>query len=144
MEQPSKPSRVLLLGATGNLGSRLLPTLLAHRHAVIAFVRSPTKLASLIAPSLLSHSDLTVVEGDATDSSAIRRAIVLHDCDAIADVAGNQVAPWKEPVLERIVGAVVDAAVKVGRERGRPLRAWVIGGMGSLRYPGTDRHLIQA
>jgi hypothetical protein len=85
-----------------------------------------------------------VIEGDATDSSAIRRALLDHDCDAIADVAGNQVSPWKEPVLGRIVGAAVDAAVKVGRERGRPLRVWAIGGMGSLRYPGTDRYLIQA
>lgn len=86
---------------------------------------------------------MTIIEGDATDSSAIRRALLDHDCDAIADVAGNQVAPWKEPVLERIVRAVVDAAIAVGRERGRPLRIWVIGGLGSLRYPGKDRHLIQ-
>jgi uncharacterized protein YbjT (DUF2867 family) len=143
MEQLPKPSRILLLGATGNLGSRLLPALLAHHHTVIALVRSQTKLASQMAPSLLSHSDLTLIEGDATDSSAIYHALQGHDCDAIVDVAGNQVAPWKEPVLERIVRAVVDAAVAVGTERGRPLRVWVIGGMGLLRYPGTGDHMIQ-
>jgi hypothetical protein len=41
------------------------------------------------------------------------------------------------------VRAVVDAAVAVGRERGRPLRVWVIGGMSSLGYPGTEGRLIQ-
>jgi uncharacterized protein YbjT (DUF2867 family) len=148
MDDSPKPHRVLLLGATGNRGSRLLPALLAHHHTVVAMVRSQAKLATIMAPYGSTRvptpiPNLTIIEGDATDSSAIRRALLDHDCDTIADVAGNQVAPWKDPVLERIVRAVVDAAVAVGRERGRPLRAWIIGGLSSLGYPGMEGYLIQ-
>jgi putative NADH-flavin reductase len=132
---PTKPaSRVLLLGATGNLGLRLIPALLAHNHVVTAYVRSPSKLQALLPESLFSR--LTIVLGDATASSSIKQALLSHDCDSIVDVAGNQVWPWKEYLLPKIAQAVVDAAVAVGKERGRALRAWFIGGLGSLEYPG--------
>lgn len=130
------PSRVLLLGATGKFGSRLVPALLSYHHHVVAVVRSPAKLPAKFLPSLFSQ--LTIVQGDATSSRTITQALRDHFCDAIVNVAGNQVLPWDEPVLEKIVRAVVDAAVEVGKERGEPLRAWFIGGMGSLRYPGTE------
>ena len=127
--------RVLLLGATGNLGLRLIPALLIHNHHVVVYVRSPSKLRSLVPPSLLSR--IVTVIGDATDSPSIQNAITEHDCDAIVDTAGNQVLPWKEHLLPKIAKAVADAAVAVGRARGKPLRAWLIGGLGSLQYPGT-------
>ena len=132
--------RVLSLGATGNLGLRIIPALLIHNHRVVAYVRSRSKLRSLLPSSILAL--ITIIVGDATDSPIIEKAIVEHDCDAIVDTAGNQVLPWKEHVLPKIAKAVVDAAVAVGMARGKPLRAWLIGGLGSLEYPGTG-YLLQ-
>ena len=57
--------------------------------------------------------------GDATDSVGIKKAIIEHDIEAIIDVAGSQVRPWKEFLLPKIARAVSEAAITVGKERGR-------------------------
>jgi len=132
--------RVLLLGGTGNLGSRLIPALLAHNQVVITHVRSITKLQSLISPSLFSQ--IIVVQGDATDAASVKRALVELNCDAVIDVAGTQVRPWQEYLLPKIVKAVAEAAIEVGQERGKPLRSWFCAGMGLLPY-GDTKWLIQ-
>ena len=128
--------RVLLLGATGNLGLRLIPALLAHKHHVTVFVRSVHKLKNLVSPALIGL--VVIVCGDATDSAAVKRAILENHCDAVVDTAGNQVLPWKEYQLPKIAEAVADAAIAVGCERMKPLRAWFMGAIVLLRYPGTD------
>ena len=46
---------MLLIGANGNLGLRVLPALLSHGHTVIAFVRAPDKLQSLLTPALFDR-----------------------------------------------------------------------------------------
>ncbi len=132
--------RVLLVGATGNLGSHLIPALIAHKHIVIAHVRSTSKLQSLISPALFAQ--VIVVEGDATDPSSIKTALVELNCEAIVDVAGNQVRPWQEYLLPKIVKAVSQAAIEVGKERGKPIRTWFCSGMGLLPY-GDSGYLIQ-
>lgn len=128
--------RVLLLGATGNLGLRCIPALLAHKHTLIVYIRNVEKLHSLVSPAIISQLT-AIVKGDATDSAGIKNAIIEHDIEAIIDVAGNQVLPWKEHLLPKIARAVSDAAIEAGRERGRPLRVWVTTGIGSLEYPGS-------
>ncbi len=132
--------RVLLLGATGSLGRHCVQALVAHKHIVTLYVRNIPKLRTIISPALLNLVD-SIVEGDATDADGIQRALVAHEIDGIIDVAGNQVLPWKEYVLPQIATAVTQAAVAVGRERGRPLRAWVTSGLGIMQMPGTDRLL---
>lgn len=133
--------RVLLLGATGNLGPRLIPAVLAHGHVVIAYVRSPEKLRGLVSPSLLPL--ITVVTGDATDSASVKEALLIHDCDAIVNAAGNIVWPWREQILGKIAAAVSKAAIEVGNARGKPLRAWFMGVMTSLTYLGTGGYKIE-
>jgi putative NADH-flavin reductase len=133
--------RVLLLGGTGNLGLRCIPALLAHNHVLTLYVRNPDKLRSLISPELLSLVEAVVV-GDATDSAGIKKAIIEHDTEAIIDVAGNQVLPWKEFLLPKIARAVSEAAITVGKERGRPMRVWITSGLGILGYPGSP-YLVQ-
>ena len=128
--------KVLLLGGTGNLGRRCIQALLAHRHEVTLYVRNPAKLRTMVSAAVLDH--VTIVVGDAFDTAGIKNAIVDHDIEGIVDVAGNMVAPWKEPVLPQIAKAVTDAAVAVGRERGRPLRAWLVTGINVLKYPGRN------
>lgn len=134
--------RVLLLGGTGNLGSRCIPALIAHKHIVTLYVRNPSKLHLLVSPSVIEKT--TVVVGDATDAAGIEKAILDDDVEAVVNVAGNQMPPWEEPLLPRIAKAVTEAAVAVGKERGRPLRAWLVTGINVMGYPGTpNSYLIQ-
>ena len=132
--------RVLLLGATGNLGSRLIPALLTHGHNVIAYVRSASKLESLIPATM--HEQITVVQGDATDPQAIKKAIIDHKCEAFVSTAGvAALAPWAKSELPVIFKAVLDAVREAGAERKSPLRVWFLGGQGVLYYPGTQAML---
>ena len=134
--------RVLLLGGTGNLGLRCIPALLAHNHVVTVYVRNPSKLRLLVSQSVLEKT--TIVVGDATDAAALERTILAQDIDAVIDVAGNQVLPWKEHVLPKIAKAATDAAVAVGKARGRPLRAWLTTAINIMQYPGMpDGYLVQ-
>ncbi|EXJ70488.1 uncharacterized protein A1O5_06557 [Cladophialophora psammophila CBS 110553] len=129
--------KVLLLGATGNLGLRLVAALLTHGHSVVAFVRSPKKLESLIPASV--YQQITVVQGDATDSAAIKKAILDAGCDAVVNTAGlAALPPWGKSDLPKIFRAVVDAAREAGAERKKPLRAWLLAGLGALYFPGSE------
>ena len=92
---------LLLLGASGQTGRHLLQQALGRGHKVTAFVRHPDRLA-------FSHDRLTVVQGDATDADAVRRAASGHDGALFAIGANN---PVKESTLvsdatRNVVGAL--------------------------------------
>ena len=126
---------VLLFGATGKLGSRLLPALLAHKQKVVVYVRNELKLRELIPSTILSQ--VTVVNGDATDSKSIANALVQHECDSLINSAGTaSVLPWSEPQMQIIIRAVATGAVDASKELNRPIRAWFLGGMSILDLPG--------
>lgn len=132
--------KVLLLGATGNLGSRLIPALLTYGHDVVAYVRSASKLESLMPATI--YEQISIVQGDATDSQAIKEAIIDHKCEAVVSTAGvAALAPWAKSELPVIFKAVLDAVREAGTERKSPLRVWVLGGQGVLYYPGTQSML---
>ena len=128
---------VLLLGATGNIGSRLLPALLAHKQSVIVYVRNEQRLRELIPATILSH--VVVVTGDATDSDGIGNALVQHECDKLINTAGlGSVLPWTEPQMQGIIKAVATGAVNASKELNHPIRAWFMGGMSVLDIPGME------
>ena len=132
--------KVLLIGATGNLGIRLVAALLEHGHSVVAFVRSSKKLESLLPSSI--YRQIAVVEGDATDPGSITGAILDANCDAVVNTAGlAPLAPWGKSELPVIFRAVVDAVREAGVVRAKPLRTWFLGGLGILYYPGTNSML---
>lgn len=134
--------RVLLLGSTGNLGSRLIPALLAHHHIVIAYVRSQSKLQSLLPTGLIKR--ITVYEGEGTDSEEILRALREFKCDAIINTAGVVDRKEKKASHGLIAAAVLKAAAKIKKESGgKTLRVWLIGGLGSMEYPGTGGWKLQ-
>lgn len=128
--------KVLLLGVTGNVGSRMLPALLAHKHQVVGYVRSPAK----IAPEAKSKLD-SIVVGSASDSAAIKAAILSHNCDAVVNAAGlASMTGWSsQGEFPAIFAAVVQAILDAGRERGgAPIRCWLMSGFGimdSLKRP---------
>jgi len=129
--------KVLLVGATGNLGTRLVPALLTHGHRVVAYVRSASKLQSLLPPS--AYSQITVVEGNATDSDAIKNAILDNGCEAVVNTAGvAAMAPWGSSELPAIFRSVLAGVRAAGDEQGKPLRTWFLAGLGVLYYPGSE------
>jgi nucleoside-diphosphate-sugar epimerase len=69
--------RVFLAGATGAIGRRLLPLLVADGHEVIGMTRSPEKVDALRA----AGAEPVVV--DALDSEALRAAVLAARPDAV-------------------------------------------------------------
>ncbi|KAL8728475.1 MAG: hypothetical protein Q9166_005373 [cf. Caloplaca sp. 2 TL-2023] len=127
--------KVFLLGATGNLGSRLIPALLAHNHSVVTFVRSESKLRTLVDSAAISKC--TVVNGDATNSRAIEEAILQHQCNALINSAGQTaIFPWQAPSMQGIINAVATATVEASKKLGYPIRCWFLGGLTVLDFPG--------
>ncbi|WPH01288.1 Hypothetical protein R9X50_00412600 [Acrodontium crateriforme] len=129
--------KVLLIGATGNIGCRLVPALLTHGHTVVAYVRSSNKLESLL-PSA-TFQQISVVEGNAKDSTAVKNAIINTKCDAVVNCAGlAAMVPWSSSDLPEIFRSVLEGVKEAVTDRKKPLRVWFMAGMGVLHFPGTD------
>ncbi|MDT7727136.1 MAG: hypothetical protein QOI21_3712 [Actinomycetota bacterium] len=68
--------RCLVTGATGYIGGRLVPSLLAQGHTVRCLARDPSKLGDV--PWI---GDVEVVRGDVLDEDSLREA--MHDVDVV-------------------------------------------------------------
>jgi putative NADH-flavin reductase len=105
---------IALLGATGNVGSRLLDEALSRGHQVTALVRDPARLAS--------RADLTVVASDVNDPQAAK---ALSDRQVlISSLRFADIAP--------------DALIDFARATGIP-RLLIVGGAASLKLPDGSR-----
>lgn len=105
---------IALLGATGNVGSRLLDEALSRGHQVNALVREPARLAP--------RADLTVVAGDVKDPQAAK-ALSGHDV-LISSLRFADIAP--------------DTLIDFARATGIP-RLLIVGGAASLSLPDGSR-----
>ncbi|WP_330275595.1 SDR family oxidoreductase [Lentzea sp. NBC_00516] len=72
IDQEDPPLRCLVMGATGHLGSHLVPELLAHGHEVAVLVRDRGQAAQF-------PTRVMVHVGDATDARAVRGALANSD-----------------------------------------------------------------
>lgn len=81
--------KLVIFGATGGTGRLLVEQALEAGHSVTAFVRDPAKLQ-------ISHSKLSVVQGDVLDAGAVARAMPGHD--AVLSAIGS-----KSPVRPGVV-----------------------------------------
>lgn len=79
---------VLVAGATGAVGSRLTPLLVASGHRVAVLTRSPAKAEAL------ARMGATAMTVDAFDALAVRSAVldarpevVVHELTALADAS---------------------------------------------------------
>lgn len=85
---PDQHVRVLVTGATGYIGSRLVPALLAAGHEVRVLTRSADRLTARD-----WHDSVEIVEGDATSRADLDRALdgievayyLLHSMDGSPD-----------------------------------------------------------
>jgi putative NADH-flavin reductase len=114
-----KQLNILLVGASGMIGSRVLSEATSRGHCVIAASRHPEKIAG--------GANVKAVKLDATDKDAFTAAAKK------ADVIVSATSPrgGGDPVKE--AKAVGDAAIAAAQATGK--RLMVVGGAGSLNTP---------
>jgi putative NADH-flavin reductase len=100
--------KIALIGATGNVGSRILTELLNRRHEVTGIARHPEKLPP--------KANLTAKRGDANDEDGLARLLSGHD--AVIS-AGRFVSVNPQTLIAALKKANVN-------------RLLVVGGAGSL------------
>ncbi|KAK0100215.1 hypothetical protein ONS95_008553 [Cadophora gregata] len=126
--------KALLLGATGNLGSRLVPALLAHNHQVCVFARNPQKLNDLLPSSVISK--LQIIQGDATSETAATSALTVSDAEVLVTAAGAApLLAWPKSNVMEIDSAIVASLEVTGTKR--RIRSWFLAGMLLLDLPGS-------
>ena len=76
-----RPTRVLIVGATGGTGRQLVAQALERGFAVTAFVRSPSTLR-------VSHPQLTVAQGDVLDYASVEAA--MRGQEAVVSALGHK------------------------------------------------------
>lgn len=121
---------VLVTGATGYIGGRLVPELLAAGHQVRCVARTPSKLADEA-----WFDDVEVVAGDVTDDRALDAALdgvevayyLVHSMGGPADFDAED---------RRAARTFRDAAARAG-----VLRIVYLGGLGADDDPTLSRHL---
>jgi putative NADH-flavin reductase len=95
-------SKLLVLGATGGTGRRIVSQALARGHEVTALVRSPEKASALKGARL--------VIGDVRDEKALREA--LKGQDAVVSALGTPASPFREVTLLSTATRALVAAMK--------------------------------
>lgn len=101
-------ARIALIGASGNVGTRILNELVSRNHQVTAIVRDPSKVPA--------RAGVTAVRGDVADPAGLAEALKGHDA-VISSVRFLDTDP------AALIGAVRASGVK---------RYLVVGGAGSL------------
>lgn len=112
-------ARIALIGASGNVGSRLLKELSERGHRVSAIVRSPEKIPAL--------PGVTAVAGDVNDGSGLAALLAGHD----AVVSSTR---FIDTPFDILIEAVRASGVK---------RFLVVGGAGSLEVAPGQRLVDQ-
>ena len=118
---------ILLTGATGYIGGRLVPELLAAGHTVRCLARNPGKLEDA------SWSDrVEVVAGDVRVHADLGRDGRRGDAVGPAEVTGEQV----DLATRRIAEGVGDRRDRCGERRGRIPVPRRLADRGRLGHPG--------
>ncbi|MEU3615280.1 NAD(P)-binding oxidoreductase [Streptomyces sp. NPDC006872] len=100
--------KIVVLGATGNIGSHVVKEALSQGHEVVAYVRNPD--------AVQRQAGVTVVQGSLDDQAALAKAFV--GSDAVISAIGVALRA-KKPVdlMQRTLPVVTDAARDAGVER---------------------------
>ena len=115
----AKPLNILLVGASGMIGSRVLTEATSRGHHVIAAARNPDKIAK--------GANVKAVKLDATDKAAF--TALAREADVIVSTTSPR--GGGDPIQE--AKAVGDAAIAAAKASGK--RLFVVGGAGSLKTP---------
>lgn len=126
--------KVLVLGATGNSGRRLVALGMERGHQVTAYVRNLDKLRTQYNGEI--PAGLTAIEGDVLDPITLRAA--MHGQDVVINAAGYL---YQGESYVPLVSAVIEAADEVLGAGGR---FWLFGGAAILEIPGTQYMLTDS
>jgi len=99
--------RILVFGGSGKTGREVLRQAIERRHAVTAFVRTPSKIADV--------SGVRIVQGDVSDAAGI--AAALSDHDAVVSTLGVGKPLKHDPVVVAGIGHIVRAMEARGPRR---------------------------
>ena len=109
--------KVSVTGASGFIGSHCVGALHRAGHTVRTLVRSPQKFERALEMQRLTSADVEVVEGDVTDSGAVKRA--LDGCDAVLHAAGVlRLDPNQAAEMARVNPESTDLILHTGRDLG--------------------------
>jgi len=112
--------KIVVFGATGNIGRRIAKEALDRGHAVTGVARNPAK-----APDPRAR----MVQGDATDVDSV--TAVVHGADAVVNALSPRPgSTGKAPSLVAVARTLISALPKAGVKR-----LLVVGGAGSLQGP---------
>jgi len=117
--------KIVLFGATGNIGQRIVAEATSRGHEVVGVARSP-------ATQKPPNERATLVQGDATDPASVAK--VAKGADAIVSAISPRVNSrgLPAPLLVDAARAVIAGATKAGVKR-----VIFVGGAGSLEVaPG--------
>jgi putative NADH-flavin reductase len=121
--------RIVLYGATGMIGSRILKELLARGHVVTAVMRDPSKVPA--------QTNLTVVKGDMLDADDIAKVSKGADM-VISSYGPPSGAQGPDPTKVNQLVEATRALIAGVRRAGAP-RIIMVGGAGSLEIsPGLQ------
>ncbi|WP_190135829.1 NAD(P)-dependent oxidoreductase [Streptomyces longispororuber] len=116
--------RIVVLGASGMVGSRVTREAAARGHRVLALARKPASDDPAVTP----------VAVDARDPATLRAALAASRADAV--VLAVRTEPADRDFLVDTARTVLDAAARTGA------RVLVVGGAGALRSPGRPELLV--
>jgi putative NADH-flavin reductase len=114
-----KPLNILLVGASGMIGSRILNEAAARGHHVTAAARHPEKIAK--------GANITPVKLDATDSAALTALAKNADVIVMATSPRSTGKPLEE------AKALGDAGIAAAKATNK--RLFIVGGAASLNTP---------
>lgn len=113
--------KVVLYGASGMIGSRILQELVNRGHQVTAVVRNPEKV---------TIKGVTVFKGDVTDAASVAAA---------AQGAGAAISAYAPPHTQVEALQTATRSLLAGLEKAGVRRLIVVGGAGSLEIaPGVQ------
>ncbi len=117
--------KIVLFGATGHVGQRIVAEALTRGHEVVGVVRDPSRAHS-------PDPRVTLVQGDATDAASV--AAVVRGADAVvSSVSPRPGTTGQAPTMVDTARALITGLREAGVRR-----LVVVGGAGSLEVaPGV-------
>jgi putative NADH-flavin reductase len=118
--------KIAIIGANGNIGSRITQEALNRGHQVTAIARNPEKLT-------IKNANLTLAKADALDTNQLAEVLKGHDA-VVSSFGINWNDPATFPLYSVAAQSAIDAAKKAGVKR-----IINVGGAGSLEAaPGVQ------
>jgi putative NADH-flavin reductase len=87
-----RPTRILIVGASGGTGRQLVAQALERGYTVTALVRDPSRLP-------IAHPRLTVIQGDVLDEASVAKA--TRGQEAVLSALGHKRFFWPTSILSK-------------------------------------------